>query len=36
MAKVHALRVANAFHGRLSSYAPPEPPGGMTVHHAGS
>jgi hemoglobin len=35
MAKVHGLRVANAFHGRLASYAAPEAPAGMTVQQAG-
>jgi hemoglobin len=35
MAKVHGLRVANAFHGRLASYEPPTRPAGMTVQQAG-
>ena len=35
MAKVHGLRVANAFHDRLSSYPAPQSPAGLTVHQAG-
>jgi hemoglobin len=35
MAKVHGLRVANAFHARLASYEPPARPAGMTVQQAG-
>jgi hemoglobin len=36
MAKVHGLRVANAFHTRLSNYSAPESDPGMTLHRAGS
>lgn len=35
MAKVHGLRVANAFHGRLASHPGPERPAGMAVRQAG-
>ena len=31
MAKVHGLRVANAFHGRLANYPGPDRPAGMAV-----
>jgi hemoglobin len=34
MAKVHGLRVANAFHGRLANYPGPESPAGLTVTQA--
>jgi hemoglobin len=36
MAKVHALRVANAFHGRLASYPGPDAPKGMAVRQVGT
>ena len=35
MAKVHGLRVANAFHGRLASYPGPEGTAGIAVRQAG-
>ena len=35
MAKVHGLRVANAFHNRLSSYAAPKPSAELSIQQAG-
>jgi len=35
MAKVHGLRVANAFHGRLANHPGPQRPEGIAVHRAG-
>ena len=36
MAKVHGLRVANAFSSRLASYPGPERPAGMAVEQVRS
>jgi hemoglobin len=35
MAKVHGLRVANAFHSRLAGHPGPEPAAGLAVRQAG-
>lgn len=35
MAKVHGLRVANAFHGRLANYPGPETPAEATIQQMG-
>ena len=35
MAKVHALRVANAFHSRLANYPGPDTPDELTVRQVG-
>jgi hemoglobin len=36
MAKVHGLRVANAFHGRLEGYPGPDTPDEMAVRQVGT
>ena len=36
MAKVHALRVANAFHSRLANYPGPDTPDELTVRQVGT